>query len=43
MSYFGAYSNAQMIADATNRPVYAGYPAIDRYSFTGWKEFVPRG
>ena len=42
MSCFGAFSNAQTIADALQRPVYAGYPAIDRYTFTNWKLFNPR-
>lgn len=42
MSCFGAFSNAQTIANAIQRPVYAGYPEIDRYSFTNWKLFSPR-
>lgn len=42
MTCFGAFSNAQTIADALARPVFAGYSEIDRYSFTGWTRFNPR-
>ncbi len=41
MTCFGAFSNAQTIADALQRPVWAGYPEIDRYTFTNWKYFAP--
>lgn len=42
MSCFGGFSNAQSIASTLQRPVFAGYSAIDRFSFTGWTRF-PRG
>jgi len=42
MSCFGAFRNAQVIADALQRDVWAGYPELDRYSFTGWKRFTRR-
>lgn len=42
MSCFAGFSNAQTIADTLQRPVFAGYSEIDRYSFTGWKMFHPR-
>lgn len=40
MSCFGAFSNAHTIAKALHRNVYAGYPEIDRYTFTRWKLFT---
>jgi len=42
MSCFGAFSNAQTIADALGRDVYAGYSQIGRYTFTNWKLFRAR-
>jgi hypothetical protein len=42
MTCFGAFSNAQTIADALQRPVFGGYPEINRYTFTNWKTFYPR-
>ncbi|MCE8422048.1 hypothetical protein LZ190_25950, partial [Rhodovulum sulfidophilum] len=39
MSCFGAFRNARVIADALGRDVWAGYPELDRYSFTGWVRF----
>jgi RHS repeat-associated protein len=39
MSCFGAFRNARVIADALGRDVWAGSPALDRYSFTGWVRF----
>lgn len=41
MTCFGAFSNAQTIADALQRPVFGGYPEIDRCTFTNWKMFRP--
>ncbi len=41
MSCFGAYRNAQVISNALQREVWAGYPALDRYSFTDWVRFQP--
>lgn len=41
MSCFGAFSNAQTLATALNRPVFAGYPEINRYTFTNWRKFNP--
>jgi hypothetical protein len=41
MSCFGAFSNAQTLATALNRPVFAGYPEINRYTFTNWRTFNP--
>ncbi|ABA81806.1 RHS repeat-associated core domain-containing protein [Cereibacter sphaeroides] len=39
MSCFGAFRNARVIADTLGRDVWAGYPELDRYSFTGWVRF----
>jgi hypothetical protein len=41
MVCFGAFSNAQTIASALGRDVFAGYPEINRFSFTNWSRFGP--
>lgn len=42
ISCFAAFCNAQLIADALGREVWAGYPIVNRYTFTNWVRFTPR-
>lgn len=42
MSCFGGFSNAQTIADALQRNVFAGYSEINRFTFTDWTPFSYR-
>ena len=41
MAGFGAFSSAQAIAAFLQRPVFGGYPSIDRFSFAGTGPDLP--